>query len=1015
MHGENRPYINVKTSTNQISALLDTGATKSTVNAFGKQFFLELGYRIIKVNSIESTMANGTKDKINKYFSVPIEFQDKMKLVKFFIFDNSPHKFILGSDFSNLFEIEMKCKNNKWQINTGEESISITNNIIDAQTLDKEAKRQLDRTIGQFKALCTGKIGKVNTYTHKINTGNADPTFERAYPASPVMQSRMAKELERMLSLDVIEKANSPWCSRPVLVKKKNGKDRLCIDLRKLNKVTVKSKYALPHIEQILSRLGKAKYISSIDLNDAFWQIPLDKHSRPKTAFNVPGKGMFQFKVVPFGLTTAAQAMQKVMDSLFSEFNEGGVFIYIDDLIIVSETFSEHIKSLQSVANQLKKANLTINFDKCEFCRSSLKYLGYIVDKHGLRTDPDKISCIANYQLPQTVRELRRFTGMASYYRRFIHKFAEIAAPLHELTKKSNVRRLKWNENAVKAFDALKNAMIQAPVLATPDFNREFSLQCDASDGAISSVLVQKDPVSNEEKPIAFASRKLRGAEIHYTTTEKECLAIVFGVEKFTQYIEGVKFEIITDHSALLWLLKQSNLKGRLARWVLKLQQFDFDIKHIKGKCNIVPDAISRFPMEEFALIEFNNTDVDPAYETLRSKIEKNPTKFSNYKVKDRKIYIKLNKQPGNNTEFLYKLLVPKTQIMHVMKECHDNPTAAHFGAFKTAKRIMQRYYWHGLVKDVKEYVRKCETCLKSKAPTKAQFGLMGKMKVSTRPWQVISMDLMGPFTRSSKGNQHLLVVCDHFTKMSVLIPLRDSKANKVCTAIRNEIFFEHGIPQTIISDNGKQFISKEFDKLIKDHNVKELFTNCVYHPQNNPTERTNKVIGSAMRSYIHDNHKHWDQHIKEIQVALRTATNVVTGYTPFYLDRGREFTISGSDYLLHEFDVEQINENMIENRANALNVLAKITSDVTKRMLKAYQMNKKYYDKNKVHGTFNIGDVVYRRNFVLSDAAKNFSAKLAPKYLKCTVIEKISELAYRLRDETGYEAVYHIKDIKNV
>lgn len=723
---------------------------------------------------------------------------------------------------------------------------------------------------------------------------------------------------------------------------------------------------------------------------------------------------MFQFKVVPFGLTTAAQAMQKVMDSLFNEFSDGGVFIYIDDLIVVSESFKEHMKSLESVAKQLKQANLTINIEKCEFCRPALKYLGYIVDKHGLRTDPDKIACIANYQLPQTIKELRRFTGMASYYRRFIHKFAEIAAPLHDLTKKTNQRRLKWNEKAVRAFDELKNAMIQAPVLATPDFNRKFSLQCDASDGAISSVLVQKDTLTNEERPIAFASRKLRGAEIHYTTTEKECLAIVFGVEKFTQYIEGVPFEIITDHSALLWLLKQSNLKGRLARWVLKLQQFDFDIKHVKGKCNIVPDAISRFPMEEFALIEFNNTNDDPAYEKLRTKIKNNPNKYSNYKVKDEQIFIKLNKQP-DHTDFKYKLLVPKSKILQVMKECHDSPTAAHLGAFKTAKRIMQRYYWHGLVKDVKEYVRKCEICLKSKTPTKAQFGLMGKMKVSTRPWQVISMDLMGPFTRSSKGNQYLLVVCDHFTKMPLLIPLRNSKANKICSIIKNEVFFEHGIPQTIISDNGKQFVCKEFNTLMRDHNVKELFTNCVYHPQNNPTERTNKVIGAVMRSYIYENLKHWDKNIKEIQVALRTATNIVTGYTPFYLDRGREFTISGSDYILNEFDDEKINQNIIENRAKSLNNLAKVTSDVTRRMLKAYQINKKYYDKNKVIGQFNVGDIVYRRNFVQSDAAKNLSAKLAPKYLKCSVTEKLSDLAYKLKDETGYEAVYHIKDIKNV
>lgn len=276
-------------------------------------------------------------------------------------------------------------------------------------------------------------------------------------------------------------------------------------------------------------------------------------------------------------------------------------------------------------------------------------------------------------------------------------------------------------------------------------------------------------------------------------------------------------------------------------------------------------------------------------------------------------------------------------------------------------------------------------------------------------------MDLMGPFVRSTKGNQFLLVVHDHFTKMPVLFPLRNAKANKICETVENEIFWEHGIPQTIIVDNGKQFSSKLFKKLAENHGVKDIFFNCLYHPQNNPTERENKVIGAAIRSYISDNHKHWDKHLKEIQVALRTATNVVTGYTPFYLDRGREFMISGTDYILHEFDIEKQTTDRIENRAQSLKQLATITSDVIKRMMRAYNINKKYYDKNKVNMTFNVGDTVYRRNFVLSDAAKNFSAKLAPKYVKCSVVEKISDLAYKLKDEHGHQGIYHIKDIKNV
>lgn len=936
-----------------------------------------------------------------------------MKLINIFILDNGPHKLVLGSDFGRKFEVELSFNNNEWHINS--KIPQSGNSITDALELTTKEKTHLAKIIRKFNTLCTGKLGRSNMFKHTIDTGDAQPVFERTRPFSPLQIERLNKELDRMIELKVVEPANSPWCSQPVLTSKKNGKDRLCIDSRKVNKVTRKSKYALPRIDSILSRLGKAKFISSIDLQDAFWQIPLDEESKPKTAFNVPGRGMWHFTVVPFGLTTAAQAMQRLMDSLF---NDRGEFIYIDDIIVVSETFEEHINALNRVYSKLKSANLTINIEKCSFCRPSLKYLGYVVDKFGLRTNPEKVECIANYQLPQKLKELRRFLGMTSYYRRFIRNFAQIAAPLHELTKsKSKYRMLKWNEKAISAFDELKEAMIEAPVLKTPDFSQKFLVQCDASDHSISGVISQKDEETNEDRPIAFVSRKLRGAELNYTTTEKECLAVIFSIEKFNQYIEGTKFDVITDHSALIWLLGQKELKGRLVRWVMRIQQYDFDVIHIKGKCNVVPDAISRFQTNEsMELIDFSIADLSTSYEKLKSKIAKYPNKFPNYKIIDDTIYIKLKKNI-NSTEFEYKLFVPESKRTAVIKECHDDKLAAHFGTFKTTKRILQKYYWPGVGTDVKEYIKNCHTCLQSKSQTKKKYGLMGKMKVATRPWETISIDLMGPFVRSSKGNEYLLVITDHFTKMPILIPLRNGKANKICEIVENNVFLEHSVPDTIICDYGKQFISKIFKSLAKSYNVANLFYNCLYHPQNNPTERQNKTIGAAIRSYITDNHKHWDSNINKIQNAMRTATNMVTGYTPFFLDRGREFIASGNDYVLHEIQIEtdqNNNSNMIESKAKSLVELAKITSDIVKRLLKAYEINKKNYDSDKVNVRFNPGDVVYRRNFILSDASKNISAKLAPKYLRCKVKKKISDVTYLLVDDSGHEGKYHVKDIKH-
>lgn len=974
----------------------------SFCNANGASLLISLGIKPIKCNSHQIGVADGFLHSIKQCFNVAVDFNNSVKLISFYLFPSLTDEFLLGMDFWKNFKLEIKIPNELFCSSISQDP-KTTEGLIELSDINDSQKRELGSIIDDFRAISTGKLGRCTIYEHYIDTGDAEPIWQRGYPVSPAIEGRMGAELFRMRDNDVIEESNSPWSSPVVLVKKKNGRDRLCVDSRRVNKVTKKSRYALPRVDSILSRLGKAKYLSSIDLQDAFWQIPLEKSSREKTAFNVPGHGMWQFKRVPFGLNTSAQAMQRVMDLIFQDDDE---LIYIDDLIIASETFSAHIRSLRRVLGKLKAAGLTINFDKCQFCRSSLKYLGYLVDKHGLRTDPEKVECIANYPVPKTIKEVRRFVGMASWYRRFVRNFAELAAPLHNLTKKTQARKLVWNEEANNAFQSLKSQLIQSPVLASPDFSKKFYIQADASNKSIGSVLIQKDE-DGFDRPIAYASRNLRGAELNYCVTEKECLAVVFAVEKFRQYVEGYEFEVVTDHSALLWLFKQQNLTGRLARWVMKLQQFDFELKHVKGKHNIVPDAISRIP--QVSLINFQVQPTDTWYTDLMSKITSSPKRYKNYKILNGKIFVQLASKPCPDFDS-WKLVVPPSARHEVLKENHDNPLAAHFGTYKTTKRILQRYYWPGVSKDVARYVKSCHVCLQSKPSTKQQLGLMGTMKKASRPWEVVSLDLIGPLVTSSLGNNYLLVVYDFFTKYPILIPLRTAKGKKISEVVEKQVFLAQGIPNTIIADNGKQFAQGEFKKLLETYGITNFFLNCPYHPQNNPVERTNKVVGSAMRCYIDDNHKHWDRHIDKIAVALRTATNVVTGFTPFYLNHGREFIFSGSDYQL--IDLNQADPLL--HRTAVFEQLASITDDIIRRMTKAYQRNKKYYDKKKVKLSFNIGDTVYRRNFVLSNAAKNISAKLAPKYLRCEVVDKVSDLVYLLKDDSGTIGRYHIKDIKN-
>lgn len=315
---------------------------------------------------------------------------------------------------------------------------------------------------------------------------------------------------------------------------------------------------------------------------------------------------------------------------------------------------------------------------------------------------------------------------------------------------------------------------------------------------------------------------------------------------------------------------------------------------------------------------------------------------------------------------------------------------------------------------DVDKYVNSGQICKESKTLTRAPYGLMGKYKNATKPWQFISLDLMGPFPRSTKGNRFLLVVCDWFTKYSCLFPLRDATAKKIVEIVENRIFLEYGVSEIIVADNGKVFTGNEWQNLIRKYNVNKMWYNTYYHPQNNFTERTNKVIGAALRSYVGDNHKKWDKNLPEIQVALRTAVNAVTGYTPFYLNYAREFPFSGEEHRLCSDPVPDANMDAIGKRSKFIDSFTAISTEVSRKMFEAYKMNKKYYDKGKIKISFNVGDTVYKRNYVKSSAIDDVSAKLCKKYIKCTITQKLSDLVYRLSDEDGKDlGKWHISQLK--
>jgi hypothetical protein len=419
-HNDNRPHVAIKMFDRVVTALLDSGSNLSIIGRNGLWLLDYFKLQPSKSAYAHVFSAAGNKQSVEGSVNVLVSVEGYSKALTFLVVPSLPHSFILGSDFCYAFDVNIDFKTHSWTVQG-----NIVNSplqwrstradlpkcfMLESAELSDQEKTQVDVFITSLKEVdSSSRLGRTDKLSLDIDTGSAKPFKQRQFPMSPYVLEALNKEIDEMLELDVIEPSQSPWCSNVLLVNKKNGEKRFCFDGRKLNEITKHDSYPLPRVDRILSLLRDAKFISSIDLRKAFWQIPLHPEAKEKTAFAIPGRGLFQFKVVPFGLCNSAQAQQRLMDAVFGPKYEPYIFVYLDDIIIVSSTFEKHLALLYEVKERLKEANLTINFKKCEFFKSSLNYLGFIVDGNGIRTDPAKIETMVNYPRPTTVTELKIF------------------------------------------------------------------------------------------------------------------------------------------------------------------------------------------------------------------------------------------------------------------------------------------------------------------------------------------------------------------------------------------------------------------------------------------------------------------------------------------------------------------------------------------------------------------------------------------------------------------------------
>lgn len=678
-----------------------------------------------------------------------------------------------------------------------------------------------------------------------------NPVLRRMYRYSPMEMEEMEKQIKLLLELGYIRPSQSPYGAPVLFVKKPRSTElRMVIDYRALNKLTKRNAFPLPRIDDMLDHLAGAKVFSLIDLRQAYHQCRLVESDVPKTAFRTP-LGHYEYLTLSFGLTNAPAAFQSVMNRLFSKHMYKFVMIYLDDILVFSKDAEEHSRHLRVVLDILREANLTVALHKCKFYQEEVLFLGHIVSGSGVKVDPAKVRAVNDFPRPADVHHLRSFLGMATYFRRFIDKFARVVHPLTNLLRKD--QPWSWTEDCEAAFCKIKQLLTTAPVLALPDWRstKPFELVCDASIQGVGGVLLQ------DGRPIAFESRKLTPAEVRYATPEQEMLAVHYCVEKWRCYIEGRDVHVYTDHKPNTFFDTVNMQSRRASRWLEKLQQHQLQWHYKPGPQNVVADALSRHPVVDrpvmllavlrSASVQRKLADSNSFVSAIKQAYASDPY-FS-----ARENTVDLVKK--SDLWYMGDLLVlPNDEQLKltVMAECHDTPYAGHVGRTKTLHNVCKNFWWPGLARDVRRFVATCDSCQRVKSSNKAPVGLLQPLPVPGDTWDSVSMDLIVSLPQTADGFTAVAVFVDRLSKMVHLAPCRDdTTAEQFAELFVQHVFKLHGLPSQFVSDRDPRFVGKVWKSLVQRLGITHAMSTA-YHPETDGnTERVNRVLEDMLRHFV--------------------------------------------------------------------------------------------------------------------------------------------------------------------
>ena len=735
------------------------------------------------------------------------------------------------------------------------------------------------------KIFDSSKPGLIKGVHHRIilKDPNVQPIKCPPYRVSIAERKIMQQQIEFFVKAGHAAPSTSPWAFPVVLVKKKNGNYRVCVDYRKLNALTADttSAYPLPKISDVLDSLRNCQWFSVFDCVSGYHQIAMHPDDAKLTAFVSPF-GLHEFKVLPFGLQGAPATFQKAIDTILSSVKYEMALAYLDDIIVYAKDWEESMYRLETVLTLLMEAGVKLQPSKCYIAYTKIQYLGYVISGEGIQPDPEKVKAVSDFSIPKSLYHLRAFLGLTSYYRIFIQNYAMIAAPLYELLKGST--HFVWSTDCQKSFDDLKSALTSYPIVAHYRDTGALTVYTDASYDGIGAILTQEQ--EGEEKVISYLSRSLIPSEKNYTVSEIEALSIVFAVTRFRPYLFGHEFTVVTDHQALIYMFRNNEHIPRISRWILKLQEYRFSVKHRKGTQHTNADAISRMFNPQ---PENNSTQkINIIYTRELATLQENDTFCQQVKHKpdfeidpDTKIIRRIIKTPYGEKKII---VLPKLLRYTVLQHLHDDH--GHLSFNQTYALVRSRFHFNKKSRYVSQYIKTCPVCLHRNKPTQKPVGNLQPLPpvpLFTR----LGIDFVGPIPLTRLKNQYLLVCTDYGSKWVEIAATKRADAHTAAEFLYHRIILRFGCFKELVSDLGSHFINELIQSLLHIFEIKHR-KSTAYHPQTNgQTERCNKTIVNMLAKYAAENHNSWDEYVPLVQWFINTTPSASTGESPFRILHG--------------------------------------------------------------------------------------------------------------------------------